>query len=93
MYEMLMVIPAFLLLFALAVQVFSIQFNAQYVHIKSRADHMEKVDYQPCGEAAGVGSTSTNAQTPGLIMKRNGAQGVQETGQGQVQASARIVCE
>lgn len=93
MYEMLMVIPGFLLLFALAVQVFSIQFNAQYTHIKSRADHMnDKVKYQPCTPAGSVDPTSVDANTPGMIMKRNGARGTETTGSGQVSATAQIIC-
>ena len=50
-FEMLAVIPAFLLIFAIMYQFFSLSWNSQYVHVKSRSDVMADIGDAPCGEA------------------------------------------
>lgn len=89
MYEMLMVIPAFLLLFAIANQIFGIAFDSQYVHVKSRTRATEDWDFKACDE--GPWNGQAQVQGTSLITKEN-AQVAAVADSGQLEVQSKIEC-
>lgn len=72
--EFAVLVPIFLILFAIIYQLFGISYNAQYVHIRSRSKVMKQIGDQPCGAAAksddaqvNQGLTFTSSGGPGQV--------------------------